>query len=521
MTWAAEDPQGDEAAKIKYLAVPYTRGIVLDMGCGPKKGFPHWLGVDSCKDTVLFRIPIKPDVVCDVSDPAAIANSFQLESVDAVFSSHCLEHIEDYKAALRAWWSLIKPGGHLVLYLPHADFYPRIGTEGSNPDHKHDFEPITIWFAMLDIAPSFDLLINEERNQDFEYSFYQVYKKTDDGIQATSYGLPSPVKRACVCRYGGFGDSIQASGILPQLKRQGFHVTFMTTPRGQEILQHDPHIDEWIIQDTDQVPNLELGLYWKAWAPRFERFVNLSESVESTLLAPPGRSNHGWPNAVRHRYMNVNYGEFTAELAQVPYRSEAKFYPTPEEVIKAKTLHGGGFCILWTLAGSSLHKVYRAQDNVIAQIMLELPQAHVIMVGDDFCRVLEQGWEAEGRVMCLSGKLGIRETLALALQADCVVGPETGVLNAVAFERMRKVVFLSHSSHQNLTKHWINTTALEAHEKTVCKMPCHRLHYSDEFCPTNEETRTAVCMDAIKPADVYGAIARAYETWRAKQLVAA
>ena len=82
-------------------------------------------------------------------------------------------------------------------------------------------------------------------------------------------------KTVCVCRYGGFGDSIQASNILPELKRQGYHVTFMTTPRGHEILKHDPHIDAWLLQDDDQVPNQELPLYWMAIAKRFDKFINL------------------------------------------------------------------------------------------------------------------------------------------------------------------------------------------------------------------------------------------------------
>jgi hypothetical protein len=44
-------------------------------------------------------------------------------------------------AALRAWWDILKVGGHLCLYLPHRDLYPNIGSDGANPDHKHDFVP--------------------------------------------------------------------------------------------------------------------------------------------------------------------------------------------------------------------------------------------------------------------------------------------------------------------------------------------------------------------------------------------
>lgn len=40
-------------------------------------------------------------------------------SLDYVFSSHCLEHLEDWQRALTLWISKIKPGGTLFLYLPH------------------------------------------------------------------------------------------------------------------------------------------------------------------------------------------------------------------------------------------------------------------------------------------------------------------------------------------------------------------------------------------------------------------
>jgi hypothetical protein len=60
---------------------------------------------------------------------------------------------------------------------------------------------------------------------------------------------------------------------------------------------------------------------------------------------------------------------------------------------------------------------------------------------------------------------------ALAQVADVVVGQETGLLNAVAMEPMRKVVLLSHSTHENLTKHWVNTEALTG---DVPCYPCHR-----------------------------------------------
>lgn len=172
--WRDTDPQGNEAAKVKYDIVPFTRGIVLDLGCGPHKAFPHFIGMDNGVDTKLFGIEMKPDVLCgDLSNIDDMTNE---ASADAIFSSHLLEHIQDYKGALKSWWKAIKVGGHLVLYLPHKNFYPNIGTEGANPDHKWDFMPDDIIEAMKEIG-SWALVVNEDRNDGMEYSFFQVYKK--------------------------------------------------------------------------------------------------------------------------------------------------------------------------------------------------------------------------------------------------------------------------------------------------------------------------------------------------------
>lgn len=515
MVWRAEDPQGDEAAKIKYEIAPYTRGVVLDLGAGPTRTYPHWITVDNCIDRELFGIDIKPMIHANCTQ---LADSVVSESCDAIFSSHLLEHIVDYRAALEDWWGCIKPGGYLVLYLPHRDFYPRIGMPGSNPDHKHDFQPTDIIRAMGDFAQGFDLVVNEARNDANEYSFLQVYRKNDVGdfTFASSFCLPKPDKTVCVVRYGGFGDMLQAANILPELKRQGYHVTLMTTPKGQDILRHDPHVDAWLIQDDDQVPNHELAEFWKVWRKKFDKFINLCESVEGTLLAMPGRANHGWPDNMRRQRMNDNYLEFTAQLAELPYRSETRFYASDSEKQKARELievNGGkdSFHVLWALSGSSTHKFYPHQDQVIDKLLTMWPQLHVVLAGDAICKILEAGWEDHPRVTLTSGELSIRDTLALAQVVDCVVGPETGVLNAVAFEPVGKVILLSHSSAENLTKHWVNSQVLTS-QKTPC-YPCHRLHYGREFCPAHEESGAAMCQFDIAPYAVASAIGRIFAVW--------
>ena len=160
--------------------------------------------------------------------------------------------------------------------------------------------------------------------------------------------------------------------------------------------------------------------------------------------------------------------------------------------------------MVFALAGSSIHKFYPHQDAVIARILLKKPNCRIFMVGDEACKILEVGWEKEPRVVCLSGEMNIRDTLTLAQVADVVIGCETGVLNAVAFEDNRKVCLLSHSSHENLTKHWKNTASL-ATAGLPC-YPCHRLHYGSEFCHQDKDTGAALCAQMIPPDEVFGAL---------------
>lgn len=494
MTWSLETSNGHESVKIKYAIAPYTRGTVLELGCGTEKAYPHFIGVDNGHHFGRGAA----DIMVDTCEKLSL---FADGSVDAVFSSHLLEHIDDYKATLTEWWRIIKVGGHLCLYLPHKDLYPNIGQEGANPDHKHDFLPGDITKALKD--HSWELLHNETREQDNEYSFFQVYRKLENG--SPSRTVKRPDKSVLVCRFGGCGDMLQTASIFPQLKAQGYSVTVMTTPRGQEVIKHDEFVDDWLILDTDQVPNQELFQFWADWSARFDKFINLSESVEASALAYPGRAQYAWPDELRREYYGrIHYLSLYHKIAGLPYEPHVHFFPTKEErnwAESEKSKHEK--LIVWSLSGSSHHKAYPWTDSVLARLLLETDYT-IALVGDDFCRLLEQGWEDEPRIIRTSGELSLRKTVALAQVADVVVGTETGVLNAVAYEANKKVILLSHSSVANLSVDWTNTVSL-APEHTPC-YPCHKLHLSRQTCPEDEETGAAICAARIAPDHVFKAI---------------
>ena len=85
-------------------ALRFCRGRGIDIGAGLWP-LPGATAVD------IWRGPGTAHSLAD------IANG----SLDYVFSSHCLEHIENWRAALKEWITKLKPGGLLFLYLPHPE----------------------------------------------------------------------------------------------------------------------------------------------------------------------------------------------------------------------------------------------------------------------------------------------------------------------------------------------------------------------------------------------------------------
>ena len=479
----------------------------LDLGCGPHKAFPHFIGVDNLADVKLFGTRMQPDFVVKTCEKLEM---FASQSMNFIFSSHLLEHIQDHEGALKEWWRLVKVGGHLCLYLPHKEFYPNIGTPGSNPDHKHDFLPDDIVEAMKKLVPqgAWDLVENQERNEDQEYSFFQVYRKIKGDKWRMSYKDQKPEKTCAIVRYGAFGDLIMASSILPELKKQGYHITLYTVPRGYEVVKHDPNIDKVILQDVDQVPNPALGDFWRHEAKKYDKFINLCESVEGTFLATQDKIASRWSHEVRHEMLNKNYVEFHHKIAGVPYSLRQKFYSTDSEKEWARkerlSMKTQGPVILWSLAGSSVHKVWPHIDTIIARLMIHYPDCRVVFVGDELCKMIEYPWENEKRVIPKSGIWSIRESLSFIAECDLVIGPETGVMNAAAMDRVSKIVTLSHSSVENLTRDWMNCISLTP-ANTPC-YPCHMMHYNFDNCHRGEKTGVAACQEDISEDAMWDAV---------------
>lgn len=92
--------------------------------------------------------PILPHVIgIDMDYPGydGLHLPFPDTSQDAVYSSHCLEHIEDDATAINEWFRVLKIGGYLVITVPHQYLYER---KKKYPEectgHKHFYTPSSL-----------------------------------------------------------------------------------------------------------------------------------------------------------------------------------------------------------------------------------------------------------------------------------------------------------------------------------------------------------------------------------------
>jgi SAM-dependent methyltransferase len=84
------------------------REVKLDIGCGRSK-FAGTLGVDV--------VPVKGvDIAADLSKGLPFADG----SVDAIYTSHTLEHMPDFIGAMEEIWRVCKDGALVNIWVPHA-----------------------------------------------------------------------------------------------------------------------------------------------------------------------------------------------------------------------------------------------------------------------------------------------------------------------------------------------------------------------------------------------------------------
>ncbi|QZZ19716.1 tetratricopeptide repeat protein [Leptothermofonsia sichuanensis E412] len=93
--------------------------LILHVGCGPynPEALPRPFRTADWREVRLDINPaVQPDIIGSITDLSAVPN----DSMDAVFSSHNLEHIYAHEVpiALGEFYRVLKPGGRVIITLP-------------------------------------------------------------------------------------------------------------------------------------------------------------------------------------------------------------------------------------------------------------------------------------------------------------------------------------------------------------------------------------------------------------------
>ena len=73
-------------------------------------------------------------------------------SQDSIYSSHCLEHMNEPEAVIKEWFRVLRVGGYLVTVVPHQYLYERrLELPSAHPDHLRFFTPSSL-LALFELA---------------------------------------------------------------------------------------------------------------------------------------------------------------------------------------------------------------------------------------------------------------------------------------------------------------------------------------------------------------------------------
>jgi len=128
-------PKFQSEGNAAQFAIPFAkhvcRGYGVDIGCmKPEWAFPG------------------ANLVDPILDEQYDALDFPYQELDYIFSSHCLEHVHPWVDVMDYWYSKLKIGGVLFLYLP--DYSQEYWRPWNNRKHLNIFTPQVLEDYMID-----------------------------------------------------------------------------------------------------------------------------------------------------------------------------------------------------------------------------------------------------------------------------------------------------------------------------------------------------------------------------------
>jgi SAM-dependent methyltransferase len=169
----AQDADTSETSKCRDYLTPFCSGAGLDIGYGGDPIVPTAICLDLPERYARYN-----DYPQHLHGNAQSLYWFTDECLDYVYSSHVLEDFEDTRAVLDEWLRVIRPGGHLILYLPDEQTYRSYCyQQGKPPNIHHIHDNFSLDYIKKCLSHRDDFDIVHERFPVGIYSFELVLRK--------------------------------------------------------------------------------------------------------------------------------------------------------------------------------------------------------------------------------------------------------------------------------------------------------------------------------------------------------
>lgn len=295
------------------------------------------------------------------------------------------------------------------------------------------------------------------------------------------------MKHATIIRLGAIGDAVWTLPVIRELHTEGYAINVHCKRVAASVYKNNPRIKNLFTYPNESGTKVDIRV------PNGSRVIDLDKTIEGKYLTdslPVGCSAHilryelgcsqCQSNKIR-RKVNINYAEEQLAVAGFVGRSPStlgEIYVTLEDLEDvADVLKNweNKYVILWSLA-DVYHKQYLDWFTLMSEFCTSNPDVVVYTMGSTACAQFEQ----EGANIH-AGHWTLSQSITLISQADLVIGGETGPMNIASCFDVAKLLFLSHSSRDNISKHWTNT--LNLLPTSECH-PCYQLHRKLDSCPT-------------------------------------
>ena len=172
--FSKKEKKQSETSRCRDSLQAYCFGDGIDVGYGGDPIVPTAICMDLPQKYAAYENHVQ-----HLHGDAANLSWFKDNSLDYVYSSHVLEDFEDTAGVLFEWLRVVKPGGHVVLYLPDEQVYrDHCKKQGKPPNAHHMHEQFGLPYLKTILQKRKDVKILHEAFPIGIYSFELVLQKT-------------------------------------------------------------------------------------------------------------------------------------------------------------------------------------------------------------------------------------------------------------------------------------------------------------------------------------------------------